>query len=137
MYRFFESAKQPTTMERDGVKKVKEETIDKAIWAHSRWKLHLQNAINNGKSEFSVAETRNPMLCKFGEWLYSVEGKTLPNFAEIVELHQQFHQEAGKILALVLSGQIEDAKAKMESGSDFNQLTAKLVKMLSELKKKL
>lgn len=119
------------------MKKVKEETIDKAIWAHSRWKLHLQNAINNRKSEFSVTETGNPMFCKFGEWLYSAEGKTLPNFAEIVELHQQFHQEAAKILALALNGQVADAKAKMESGSDFNQLTAKLVKMLAEVKKKL
>jgi len=119
------------------VKKVKEETIDKAIWAHSRWKLHLQNAITKGKSEFSVAETGNPILCKFGEWLYSAEGKKLPNFSEIAELHQEFHKEAAKILALALSGQIEDAKAKMESGSDFNQLTAKLVKMLAEVKKKL
>lgn len=119
------------------MKKIKEEVIDKAIWAHSRWKLHLQSAINNRKSEFSVAETANPVLCKFGEWLYSAEGKTLPNFAEIAELHQRFHKEAAKILALALNGQIEDAKAQMESGSDFNQLTAKLVKMLAEVKKKL
>jgi len=116
------------------MKKVSGETIDKAILAHSRWKAHLRDAITTGQSKFSVKEVENPTLCKFGEWLYSPEGKKLPNLTEIIDLHKKFHQETASILTLALTGQAEEAKARIQLGSDFGQLTTKLVEALVKIK---
>jgi hypothetical protein len=107
--------------------------IDQVIWAHSRWKVHLKEAIKTGKSDFTVEEVRNPHACPFGQWLDSKEGRTLPHYSEIVQLHQDFHQEAAEILNLALSGQKEEAASRVQLGSNFNQLTAKLVNQLAEI----
>ena len=109
------------------------ETIDKAIWAHSRWKTHLKQAIETGQSHFTVAEVQNPHNCAFGQWLDSKEGQGLKDYSEIVELHSTFHQEASQILSLALAGLTREATAKMQLGSDFNQKTAKLVNKLAEI----
>ncbi len=114
--------------------KLAEETVDKAIWAHSRWKSHLQSAIVNGQSEFSVKEARDPRSCQFGKWLYSAEGKELPNLKEVIDLHEKFHVEAAKVLTLAITGHAEEAKAKLQLGSDFSRLTARLVEALVKAK---
>lgn len=109
------------------------ETIEKAIWAHSRWKTHLKQAIETGKSHVTIEDVRNPHTCAFGEWLDSKEGQKLPGYSDINELHTAFHEEASHILGLALTGQANEATAKMQVGSNFNQLTAKLVNKLAEI----
>lgn len=109
--------------------------IDQAIWAHSRWKVHLKEAIETGQSDFSVETVRNPHACAFGQWLDSKEGKTLSHYSEIVELHKNFHKEAAKILSLALIGQKKEAASQVQLGSEFSHLTAKLVNTLAEIGK--
>jgi hypothetical protein len=109
------------------------ETIDRAIVAHSRWKIHLKEAIETGKCDSTVEEVRNPHACKFGEWLDSSAGKALPSYSEIVELHREFHEKASHVLHLALAGQKSEATEKMLLGSQFSQLTAKLVNKLAEI----
>lgn len=109
--------------------------FDKIIQSHSRWKFHLKDAIEQGKSYFNIAEVRNPHACQFGEWLDSPEGKKIPHYQEIVELHRDFHQEAAHILQLALDEEKEAALEKMKLGSDFNQLTAKLINHLANIKR--
>lgn len=109
------------------------ETIDKAIWAHSRWKIHLKDAIETGQSEFTVEQTRNHHTCAFGQWLDSLEGKRFPDYQKIDQLHQAFHEEASHILSLALAGHKNEAADKMQLGSQFNQLTAQLVNKLAEI----
>ncbi|MDM8565686.1 CZB domain-containing protein [Candidatus Halobeggiatoa sp. HSG11] len=111
------------------------EKIDKAIWAHSRWKIHLKQAIETGKSDFSVENTSNPHVCVFGQWLDSKEGKNLPEYDTIVDLHNNFHIEAANILDLALKGNASEANSKMQMGSKFNQLTARLVNKLANIGK--
>ncbi|HHB92074.1 MAG TPA: hypothetical protein ENK59_02530 [Thioploca sp.] len=111
------------------------ETIDKAIWAHSRWKIYLKQAIETGESNFNVKDTSNPHACVFGQWLDSKDGKNLPDYDIIVELHTNFHIEASNILDLALKGHANEATSKMQMGSKFSQLTAKLVNRLAEIGK--
>ena len=115
--------------------KIKSE-VEKAILAHSRWKTHLKEAITTGESHFSVANVWNSHLCEFGKWLDSAEANTIPNYQEVVKLHQEFHKAAAQILELALSGKREEALNQMQLGgrSDFNQLSARLVSKLAELK---
>ncbi|RKZ60051.1 MAG: hypothetical protein DRR16_25585 [Candidatus Parabeggiatoa sp. nov. 3] len=110
--------------------------IDPAIWAHSRWKVHLKEAIETGQSDFNVETVRNPHACAFGQWLDSKEGKTLSHYSEIVELHQNFHKEAAQILSLALIGQKDEAASKIQLGSEFSHMTARLVNTLADIGKK-
>ncbi|MCK5877630.1 MAG: CZB domain-containing protein [Candidatus Marithrix sp.] len=109
--------------------------IDKAIWAHSRWKIHLKQAIETGESDFNVENTRNSHVCTFGQWLDSDVGKKLPEYDVVSKLHYDFHTEAANILELALKGEASEATNKMQMGSKFNQLTAKLVNKLAEIDK--
>ena len=108
--------------------------IDEVIQHHSAWKSHLKKAVEQGQSELTVSNTRNPYLCSFGKWLASAEGKNLPHYLEIVELHKKFHEEAAKILGLALAGRQQEAVAGLKMGSAFNQSTAKLVNKLVEIR---
>ncbi len=110
-----------------------EKAIEEAIFAHSRWKVHLKQAIETGKSDFSVVDTSNPHACEFGQWLDSEDGKNLPGYETIVGLHKEFHSEASTILALALRGSASEATAKMQMGSKFSQSTARLVNALAEI----
>jgi hypothetical protein len=106
------------------------------IQSHTRWKLRLKEAIEHGKSDFAVAEARNPHLCQFGQWLDSVEAKKMPNYSEIVELHRDFHDEAANILYMALHNQKEIAIEEMKlGGSQFNHTAAGLVNKIAEIKR--
>lgn len=112
---------------------MKEEEIQEAITAHSHWKYTLRQAIKTGKSYIPVEDVKNSHLCDLGKWLDSPTGKGIPNRAEILQMHQAFHDEAAHILALALDGKKEEAEAKLQLGSNFGQLTAQLVNKLAKL----
>jgi hypothetical protein len=109
------------------------ELIQKAITTHSHWKYNLQQAIKTGKSPTTVDEVKNAHLCELGKLLDSAAGKALPGYVELTKIHQDFHKEAADILKLALAGKQSEAQAKMQLGSYFGQLTAKLVNKLSDL----
>ncbi|BAP56092.1 hypothetical protein THII_1795 [Thioploca ingrica] len=109
------------------------EVLQKAITTHSHWKYNLQQAIKTGKSPTTVDEVKNAHRCELGKWLDSAAGKALPGYAEINKIHQDFHEEAADILKLALAGKQSEAQIRMQLGSYFGQLTAKLVNKLSDL----
>jgi hypothetical protein len=111
--------------------------IGEAIVAHNRWKFELKNAIRTGKSDFTIEEISNPHTCTFGKWLLSNEGQKLPDYDEIAKLHDEFHQEAAEVLCLALMGRPSTALTKMQEGSRFSQLSAKLIDKLTHLNKKI
>jgi hypothetical protein len=111
--------------------------IGHAIVAHNHWKFALKNAIETGKSDLTIEIVSNPYVCAFGKWLYSSEGQKLPNYFEIVQLHQKFHHEAAQVLNLALMGRPSTALIKMREGSEFSQHSAKLINQLFHLNKKI
>jgi len=112
-------------------------TIGQSIVAHNHCKFDLKNAIRTGKSDLTIENISNPHTCIFGKWLDYPEGKKLPNYYEIVKLHKTFHQEAAQVLSLALMGQPSTAIAKMQEGSRFSQLSAKLIDKLIHLNQKI
>jgi len=111
--------------------------FDQIIHNHSHWKHLLKNAIESGQSEFTVVNARDAHQCAFGKWLYSPDGKSLPHYSKVVELHQRFHEEAAHVLELALQGQSYQASEKLKFGSPFGQATANLVNELSEIREAL
>ena len=68
--------------------------------------------------------------CSFGKWLHEridPEVKGTSDYDEIVELHARFHREAGAILELALAGNKEKAHKLLGLGSEFSDVSAKLV----------
>jgi hypothetical protein len=118
---------------------ISKEAIDSALTAHSQWKKRLQEAINNGKSEFKVDVVKTDNACQFGQWLYNLPDadKKNPEFENIKNLHAEFHKTAASILELGLSGKKEDALKRIEHGGDYGRITGKLVLALNDWKNKL
>jgi hypothetical protein len=111
--------------------------IDRAIAAHARWKSHLRQAIETGKSEWTPERVRPDNLCEFGRWLLerSPTEKAAEQFRTVRDLHARFHLEASRVLELALTGHREQATAAMAIGSPFATVSSKLTTTLTAWKK--
>ena len=109
------------------------EQIDAAIAAHQQWKRKLYNAINAGHSEISSATACSHDRCTFGQWLASIDALgTLRDeaaFAEIADLHGEFHRVAGSILAYVERGMASAAQFIMDG--EYAALSDMLIEALN------
>lgn len=114
--------------------------LNKAIKAHSTWKVRLKDAVESGASEFTPSQVRNNDLCEFGKWLSSLPQaeKAMVDYQNIQPLHQKFHTEAAAVLELAITGQKEKAHyALTDIRSEFVYTSAKLINALADWKKKL
>ena len=105
------------------------EQIDNAIGAHGMWKARLRSAIDTGKSDFKTEIVRTDNNCDFGKWLHGAiapELKNSPAYPSIVKAHAEFHQEAGRILQLAVSGKKAEAEKELAPGSKFSNLSSQL-----------
>lgn len=104
------------------------EEIKKAIGAHGLWKQRLREAIDKGKSEFTVERVKPDNLCDFGKWLYSLPPaeRNTDNWKKVQQLHAEFHQEAARILALALGNQKAQAESGIAPNSKFATLSSTL-----------
>jgi hypothetical protein len=104
------------------------EEINKAIGAHGMWKQRLKEAIDTGKSDFTVERVRPDSLCDFGKWLYSLPAndQTSPHWKTVRELHGKFHVEAAHVLSLAIGGHSEEAEKRLDTGSNFTKISSEL-----------
>ena len=114
------------------------ENITKAIAAHGQWKERLANAIASGTSDFDPEVVKLPDRCEFGKWLYgsniSPDAKGSDYYQKALDLHAQFHVEAGSVLSLALQGDKAQAEKLMAPGSTFDGLSSTLTELLNEWK---
>lgn len=110
--------------------------FDRAIAAHARWKYRLFQAINTGKSDWTVAQVQSDSDCEFGEWLSSRSPSEANSerCKKIHCLHTQFHAAASEVLAIALAGRKEEAQAAIGLGSSFTAVSAELTMALSDWK---
>lgn len=108
--------------------------FDKAVFAHAKWKHRLRQAMDTGKSEWTVAEVRADDGCDFGSWLQDLPSskKTSEPYIHLRSLHTEFHKAASEVLALALSGKKEEVRVAMAMGSHFTEISTKLVLTLSK-----
>ncbi len=67
--------------------------FDKAVFAHAKWKHRLRQAMDTGKSEWTVAEVRADDGYDFGGWLQNLRPskKTSEPHIHLRSLHTEFH----------------------------------------------
>lgn len=108
--------------------------FEHAIAAHAKWKYRLFQAINTGKSEWTVAGIRADDRCDFGDWLehLPVAKRTAERYSRVKSLHTEFHKAASEVLALALSGKKEEAQVAVSLGSRFTVVSTNLTMALSE-----
>ncbi len=113
--------------------------INKAIGTHGLWKQRLRTAIESGKSEYTLANTRVDNICEFGKWLYSIspEIKATESYKKIKDLHAKFHMEAANVLSLALQGKKEEANKSLVPGGTYFIASADLTKEMMNWKKTL
>jgi hypothetical protein len=113
------------------------EEIDKAIGAHGMWKNRLNQAIQTGSSDYTVAGVKPDDLCAFGKWLHGLPPsvKGAQSWKDIRALHAEFHAEAARVLDLALDGKKVEATSGLATGSKFADISAKLTTAMMKWKR--
>jgi hypothetical protein len=112
------------------------EEIQKGMLAHAQWKERIKNAIETGASNFTADQVKIDDGCDFGAWLHALPDQTSDEWKQIHRLHEQFHEEAGRILDLALQGRKDEAKQAISLNSHFADLSVRMTNLLIAWKKK-
>jgi len=112
------------------------ELIRKAIMAHAEWKTRLQKAIETGKVDVSVAKARSATDCQLGAWLTGTDltavEKRTDHYQTIKRLHAKFHEEAARIVQLIMVGQKEAATKSLGLLGEYSVASAALTNALAK-----
>ena len=108
---------------------VLQDEIKKAIGAHGMWKVRMKNAINTGKSEFTIEQVSVDNQCEFGRWLYgstiSAAEKTA-DYETCRKLHAEFHKVTAGVLRQALAGDKDAAAKALAPDGKFTDASARL-----------
>ena len=110
--------------------------LEKGIASHARWKYRLFDAINTGKSEWTVQDTRAADQCEFGKMLAALSpaDKVSQHYEKVIKLHTEFHMAAADVLELALAGRKQEAEAAIALGSRFMLVSSEMTMTLSAWK---
>ncbi|MDE2427594.1 MAG: CZB domain-containing protein [Burkholderiales bacterium] len=110
--------------------------IESAIGKHAEWKVKFRAAIAK-KSRMDVELIGNTHCCEIGNWIDG-EGKKdnahLPEFAQLVKTHEQFHREAVKLAGLINAGRYSDAEHALNT-SAYADVSRQMTGGIMKLKK--
>ncbi|TGD72325.1 hypothetical protein E4634_15280 [Mangrovimicrobium sediminis] len=116
------------------------EEIPKAVAAHGKWKSKLRAAIDTGEAESTPEKVKMDNNCSFGIWLHERiddQHRGSPFYRDVLQLHADFHKEAGSILELALNGDKDEANKRIGLGSNFSSISAQLTNKMTEWKESL
>ena len=113
--------------------------IDNGLKSHRAWKNQLKDSIELGDYDISVATISVDYECAFGRWLYgptlSEEDKSSPEYAEVRQLHAEFHKTAARLVQLAVSGKIAEALQMFGQGSEYTLASYRFAQALKRWKK--
>ena len=92
--------------------------LDQAIMAHQQWKTRLNLFLGgNGTETFDPARVGRDDQCELGTWIHGPGQRdfaSLPEFAQLVSVHTQFHRSAGEVVTKALAGDKASARALLD-----------------------
>lgn len=110
--------------------------LDKAIAAHSQWRLTLRQALTNSE-KLDVAKIGADNCCDLGRWLHG-DAKTqcgaLPAYKDVVTTHAAFHREAGQVAQKINAGEKNGAISALGQGTAYDAASANVVRAIGALK---
>ena len=105
-----------------------------AVQSHLEWTWRLRDFIR-GREILAADIVAQDKQCSLGQWIYG-EGKRyqyLDEYAEVKELHAEFHRRAADIVRIAESGDTTTAAKRLEFGGAFRTLSSQLVGALHRL----
>ena len=108
--------------------------FDRVIRAHLAWRTRLIAAID-GTEVPDRAKAVDHTACELGKCLIAERERLIghPSFAELVEQHQRFHTEVGKVLDLVAAKRLDEAQGQVLSGG-FASASQSTIALIARLK---
>ncbi len=112
--------------------------FDKAIQAHSAWKMKLSDYIKTPDGTLKAQEVGVDNACELGKWIYG-EGmafKALPEYDTLKTQHARFHKAAGEIIKKADSGQPVKEEMSLSGNSEFAEASSSVVSAIMAMKRK-
>jgi hemerythrin-like metal-binding protein len=110
------------------------ELFDRVIRVHLAWRMRLLAAICR-KQIPERANAADHTACELGKCLVA-EGARLsghPDFAALVENHQRFHAEVGKVIDLITAKRLDEAQTELNEGG-FAHASEMTIALIARLK---
>lgn len=109
--------------------------IESATASHKTWfQLFEQAILGINADKLADLSVGDDTKCVLGCWLHGPGQEsyaTLPLFQHIIAAHRAFHQEAQRIVDLLLAGEVE--AAELHLGTRFREVSEHLTGLLHEL----
>jgi methyl-accepting chemotaxis protein len=110
------------------------EQIEKAITAHSVWKVRLTRSIEMDHLEMNADVARLDDQCPLGQWLHQgidPNARASSYYQQASDLHAKFHHAAADVLALAAHRHHDEALAAMEMGTTFKSTSTHLIEVMT------
>lgn len=108
--------------------------FDIAINQHLNWVNLVESLFNETDSNIlNSSSLIKDNECDLGKWIYSADNKLLSNkiYQDLVQVHKDFHFQAGTIILNYQSGRKEEAEQLHKS---FKELSMQIISLLNQLK---
>lgn len=111
--------------------------VQQALMQHGEWKIRFRSAIVERKSldeETACSDRR----CELGSWLHGEAREHfghLESYQDCRAKHAAFHEEAGKVVQKINTGNYQEAEALLGLSGPFSVISGSLAIALIKLKK--
>lgn len=111
--------------------------FQEAAAAHREWNTKLRMYIN-GSGELKADIVQKDNACALGTWIHGEGSKnaSLKEYEDLKQCHAEFHKIAADVVRLVDANQIDKAKAMIDAGGKFRELSMKIMGLLGNMEKK-
>ncbi len=108
-----------------------------AIQSHLAWTWQLKDFIG-GRELLDPDSVAQHDQCPLGEWMNgaAMQYRHLDEYAELKQLHAEFHRRAARIVRIAASGDTTTAAKRLEFAGEFSNVSSQLVETLHRLAKK-
>lgn len=112
--------------------------FNEAIKAHMAWKTKLTDAISAQATLDSEIIARDD-CCALGKWLHGDESYAqfgaLRSHAECIDLHADFHKNAGRIASVINARRYDEAKTMLGPRAAYSRASSAVIIAITTLKR--
>jgi hypothetical protein len=112
--------------------------FNEAIKAHMAWKTKLTDAIA-AQATLDAEIIARDDCCALGKWLHGEESRAqfgaLRSHAQCIDLHADFHKNAGKVASAINARRYDEAKTMLGSRTPYSRTSSAVIIAITALKR--
>lgn len=112
--------------------------FSEALMHHLEWKVRLRSAIDERRTH-DVRNAADYRCCMLGSWLEGPARALYGNldcYRDCYDKHVHFHDEAGKVVQCIDTGNETEARTMLGLSGSFSQASNVLIESMKQLKQK-